>query len=73
MMGKASVVVMAIAILALIFIVATVLLFATATEREVAIRTKKENEMKAIFVSMDHSALLNLRNDVVGADGVPYN
>jgi hypothetical protein len=69
---RASVIVLAIAILALLFILGSALLIVSNQQRQAAEQAVKARELRAIDEALTQSLMLQLRNDVVGQDGVPY-
>lgn len=68
-----SVTVLVVVVLALIFILGSVLLFTARFERTTAIESSKTLEMRSIHQAMTHRIMLQLRGDIVGTDGSPYN
>lgn len=69
---RGSVVVLAVAILALLFILGSALLIVSTQQREVAHEAAKARELRAVDEALTQSLLLQLRNDAVGGSGVPY-
>lgn len=69
---RGSVIVLAIAILALLFILGSALLLVSNQEREVAQEAVKARELRAVDEALTQSLLLQLRNDAVGNSGLPH-
>lgn len=70
---RGSVIVLAIAILALLFILGSALLIVSNQQRQAAEQAVKARELRAIDEALTKSLMLQLRNDIVGRDGVPYH
>lgn len=70
---RASVTVLAVAILALLFIIGSTLLFVSDRHREAAIKTTQARQQRAVEEAVLQATLAQLRLDVVGEDGIPYN
>ncbi len=69
---RGSVIVLAIAILALLFILGSALLMVSNQQRQAAEQAVKARELRAVDEALTQSLMLQLRNDVVGQNGVPY-
>jgi type II secretory pathway pseudopilin PulG len=69
---RGSVIVLAIAILALLFILGSALLMVSNQQRQAAEQAVKARELRAVDEALTQSLMLQLRNDVVGPNGVPY-
>lgn len=69
---RGSVIVLAVAILALLFILGSALLMVSNQQRQAAEQAVKARELRAIDEALTQNLLLQLRNDAVGNSGVPY-
>jgi predicted RND superfamily exporter protein len=69
---RGSVIVLAVAILALLFIMGSALLMVSNQQRQAAEQAVKARELRAIDEALTQSVLIQLRNDAVGDNGVPY-
>ncbi len=70
---RGSVLVLVIAILALLFIIGMTVLVMVHFDRESAALDAKSQQMRAAHNSAVNGAVQQLREDVVGRDGIPYN
>lgn len=70
---RGSVIVLAVAILALLFIMGSALLIVSHQQRQTAHEAIKARELRAIDEALTQSVLIQLRDDVVGRNGVPYS
>jgi len=69
---RGSVIVLAVAVLALLFIMGSALLMVSNQQRQAAEQAIKARELRAIDEALTQGVLIQLRNDVVGHNGVPY-
>ncbi|HOQ85607.1 MAG TPA: hypothetical protein PL151_20695 [Phycisphaerae bacterium] len=69
---RGSVIVLAVAILALLFIMGSALLVVSNQQRQAAEQSVKSRELRAIDEALTQSVLIQLREDAVGAGGIPY-
>jgi hypothetical protein len=69
---RGSVIVLAVAVLALLFIMGSALLIVSHQQRQTAVDSIKARELRAIDEALTQSILIQLRNDAVGTSGVPY-
>jgi CHASE3 domain sensor protein len=70
---RGSVVILAVAVVALLFILGSVLLFTSSQSRQVAIQVAETAQIRAAHDALTSSALLQLRQDAVGSNGRPYD
>jgi hypothetical protein len=66
------VIVLAVAILALLFIMGSALLIVSNQQRQAAEQSVKARELRAIDEALTQSVLIQLRDDAVGTSGTPY-
>lgn len=67
---RGSVIVLAVAILALLFILGAALLMVSNQQRQTAEQAIKSRELRAIDEALTQGVLLQLRHDAVGDSGV---
>ncbi len=65
-------IVLAVAVLALLFIIASALLLTSNQQRQAAEQAVRARELRAIDQDLTQTMLLQLRGDVVGGNGIPY-
>jgi len=70
---RGSVIVLAIAVLALLFIIASTLLVVSSQQRQAAEQALKDSQLRAVSEALTQSTLIQLRNDLVGDNEVPYD
>ena len=70
---RAAVLVTVISILALLFIIGTSLLMVARFERQAVEQTQSARQMQSLAKAVEERVLQQLREDIVGRDGVPYN
>ncbi len=70
---RGSVIVLAIAVLALLFIIGSTLLLVSNQQRQMAEEAIKVRDMRAIHEALTNGVMIQLRGDVVGQDGGPYD
>lgn len=70
---RGSVTLLAIAVLALLFVIASALLMVSSQQRQAAEQAAKARELRAINDALTQNVLVQLRRDVVGNNGSPYD
>lgn len=73
MSRPASVLVQVIAVLALIFVIGATLLTVANLYRSSAGRAVESRDLRTVGRAVVESVLVQLREDAVGRDGIPYN
>lgn len=70
---KGSAMVLILAVLALIFLVGAALLIVAGFHRRATVDAAQGRDLQQVQEALNHNVLRQLREDVVGADGIPYN
>ncbi len=70
---RGSVIVLAIAVLALLFIIGSAMLMVSNEQRQAAEQAVKAREFRAIDEALTNGVMIQLRGDVVGENGRPYD
>ncbi len=73
MRRKGSVTVLVLAVLALLFLIGAVLLIVAGFQRRASVEATRGRDLQQVQEALTHNMLRQLREDVVGTDGIPYN
>lgn len=70
---RGSVIILAIAVLALLFIMGSALLIVSSEHRTSARQAAKAGDLRAVHEAVERAALEQLRRDLVGDNTIPYD
>ena len=70
---RGVILIMVIGVISLIFIIGASLMIVAQSERQAAHQQQAARQLRTIAESLENRALIQLREDLVGRDGLPYN